>query len=181
MTALSGGVHSPRTVILNFRHGSILGHCDCQLGLLSRIDVRPTVLLRPYHCMPPLASTTRPRHAHNSPRQLAADEVVMETYYYGHLSVLIKRRSRYSCSTRIFALTYDLVFQSQAVGPIAMTHTLDAKNRGNRWVWCRPRQLLCFRCLTLLSDTAYIPHDDRPSISSASSRHGAKRRGGLCF
>ena len=113
-TALSGGVHSPRTVILNFRHGSILGHCDCQLGLLSRIDVRPTVLLRPYHCMPPLASTTRPRHAHNSPRQLAADEVVMETYYYGHLSVLIKRRSRYSCSTRIFALTYDLVLQSQA-------------------------------------------------------------------
>jgi len=26
---------------------------------------------------------------------------------------------------------------------------------------------------------AYITHDDRPNISSASSRHGTKRRGGL--
>ena len=29
----------------------------------------------------------------------------------------------------------------------------------NRWMWRRPRQLLCFRCLTLLFDTAYITHD----------------------
>ena len=43
-------------------------------------------------------------------------------------------------------------------------------------------QMLCFRCLqTTTADTfiAYITHDDRTNISSASSRLGAKRRGRL--
>ena len=43
-------------------------------------------------------------------------------------------------------------------------------------------QLLCFRCMqAITADTvfAYITHDYRPNISSSSSRHGAKRRGGL--
>ena len=41
-------------------------------------------------------------------------------------------------------------------------------------------QLLCFRCIqAITADTviAYITHDDRPNISSASPRHGAKQRG----
>jgi len=43
-------------------------------------------------------------------------------------------------------------------------------------------QLLYFRCVqTMTADTliAYITRDDRSNTSSASSRHGAKRRGGL--
>jgi len=47
---------------------------------------------------------------------------------------------------------------------------------------CGVDQLLCFRCMqAITADTVivYITHDDRPNISSASCRHGAKRRGGL--
>jgi len=47
---------------------------------------------------------------------------------------------------------------------------------------CGVGQLLCFRCMqTITADTviAYVTHNDRPNISSASSRYGAKRRGGL--
>ena len=43
-------------------------------------------------------------------------------------------------------------------------------------------QLLCFRCTqAITADTviAFTADDDRPNISSPSSRHGAKRRGGL--
>ena len=36
-----------------------------------------------------------------SPRWLAADHVTVETHYYGHQSVLIGRRSKYSCSAHI--------------------------------------------------------------------------------
>jgi len=49
------------------------------------------------------------------------------------------------------------------------------------------RQLYCFRCMkaneAITADTAiaYITHDDRPNLSSASSRHGAKRTGCLCI
>ena len=44
---------------------------------------------------------------------------------------------------------------------------------------CGVRQLLCYRCMqAITADTviAYITHDDWPYMSSASSRHGAKRR-----
>jgi len=47
---------------------------------------------------------------------------------------------------------------------------------------CGVDQLLCFRCMqAITADTVivYITHDDRPNISPASCRHGAKRRGGL--
>ena len=37
------------------------------------------------------------------PRQLAADDVTVETYYCGHQSILTERYSRYSCNTHIFA------------------------------------------------------------------------------
>ena len=44
---------------------------------------------------------------------------------------------------------------------------------------CGVGQLLCFTCMQVLltADTgiAYLTHDDRPNISSASSWHGAKR------
>jgi len=36
------------------------------------------------------------------------------------------------------------------------------------------------QAITADTVVAYITHDDRPNISSASSRHRAKRRGGLC-
>jgi len=42
---------------------------------------------------------------------------------------------------------------------------------------------LCFTWMqAITADTliAYITHDDRPNESSASSRHGTQRRGGLC-
>jgi len=49
---------------------------------------------------------------------LAAHDVIIETYYCVHQSVLIGRRSRYFLCTHIFALTwtltYDLEFQSPA-------------------------------------------------------------------
>jgi len=35
------------------------------------------------------------------------------------------------------------------------------------------------QAITVDTVIAYITHDDRPYISSASSRHGAKQRGGL--
>jgi len=44
--------------------------------------------------------------------------------------------------------------------------------------WCGVRQLLCYRCMRAITADiviAYITHDDWPYISSASSRHGAKR------
>ena len=47
---------------------------------------------------------------------------------------------------------------------------------------CGVGQLLCFRrmqAITAGTVIAYITHDDRSNISSASSRHAAKRRGGL--
>ena len=37
------------------------------------------------------------------------------------------------------------------------------------------------QAITVDAVIVYITHDDRPNISSASSRHGAKRRGGLCI
>jgi len=43
---------------------------------------------------------------------------------------------------------------------------------------CGVRQLLCYRCMRAITADiviAYITHDDWPYISSASSRHGAKR------
>jgi len=43
---------------------------------------------------------------------------------------------------------------------------------------CGVSQLLCFRCMQVITAhtiIAYITHDDRPNISSASSRHEAKR------
>ena len=48
----------------------------------------------------------------------------------------------------------------------------------HRDIW----QLLCFRCMqAIIADTviAYITHDGRSNISSVSSRHRAKRHGGL--
>ena len=47
---------------------------------------------------------------------------------------------------------------------------------------CGIGQLLCFRCMqTITADTviAYVTHNDRPNISSASSQHEGMRRGGL--
>jgi len=38
-------------------------------------------------------------------------DVTMETYYHSHQSTLIGRRIKYSCSIRIFALTFLLDFQ----------------------------------------------------------------------
>jgi len=40
---------------------------------------------------------------HASTRYLAADDGIMETYYYGHQSILIGRRSRYSCSIHVLS------------------------------------------------------------------------------
>jgi len=49
----------------------------------TRIEVRPAALPRPHS----LASA--------APCQLAADDIVRETYYYGHQSVFTGRRHRY--------------------------------------------------------------------------------------
>jgi len=57
-------------------------------------------------------------------------------------------------------------------GPLATPHSDQ----------CGVGQLLCFTCMqAITADTviAYITHDDRPNISSASSQHGAKRRSGM--
>ena len=60
--------------------------------------------------------------------------------------------------------------------PSNSAQTTDRRGVGHIW------QLLCFTCMqaiTVDNVISYITDDDRPNISSASSRRGAKRRGGL--
>jgi len=76
----------------------------------SRIEVRPTTLLRPQALDSLLAFGLG--RVHRTPclanDNVTADDVTMETYYYGHQSILVGRSSKYSYSTYIFASTFDL-------------------------------------------------------------------------
>jgi len=44
---------------------------------------------------------------HASPRSFAADDVTTKSHCYGHQLLFIARRSRYSCSTHVFAMTFE--------------------------------------------------------------------------
>ena len=63
------------------------------------IKVGPTALPRPRALDSAAAAGLGCATTHASPRYLAASNVAMETYYYGHQSVLIGCRSRCSHST----------------------------------------------------------------------------------
>ena len=52
----------------------------------------------------------RPRNASRLAAPARSWWVTLETYCYGHHSILIGRRNRYSCSTHIFASTFDVDF-----------------------------------------------------------------------
>jgi len=82
---------------------NVLLHMYRLKKLALKIEVRTTALPRP-HALDSAAANGLGRDTpHASPRWLAADNITVEAYYYGRQSVLIGRRSRYSCSTHIFA------------------------------------------------------------------------------
>ena len=77
---------------------------------------------------------------HASPRSVAADDVTTKSHCYGHQLLFIARRSRYSCSTHVFAMTFErwpmTYFQFRwAVD----TNHIRVKNQGQRLVSLKDR------------------------------------------
>jgi len=77
---------------------------------------------------------------HASPRLFAADDVTTKSHCYGHQLLFIGRRSRYSCSTHVFAMTFEpwpmTDFQFRRAGD---TNHIRAKSQGQRSVSLKDR------------------------------------------